>query len=88
MKTTTYSVIVNDPNSWHTDGTPVELRRCDHKHRSLRAAHKCMDRLVDYQPGGTHSAAWHNASVRRSDNTPLTEDEGYDLSMFEAGLEP
>lgn len=84
----TYTVIVNDLNSWHTDGTPVEIRRCEHRHRSLKAAQTCMDRLAGYRPDGTHSAAWHNAVVRHSDNTPLTEDESSDLDHLAMGIDP
>jgi hypothetical protein len=38
-----------------------------------------MDRLVAYQPDGTHSAAWHLARVMRADYSPLDADEGDEL---------
>lgn len=75
-----YAVIKNDPTNRLSDGQPLELRRCGHRHRSLRAAERCLKNLISYDPRAkTWSAAWHLAEIRRYDNTPLDADEGAEL---------
>jgi hypothetical protein len=58
---------VSQRGSSHHDQT--EYDTCGHRHRSMRAAIKCMDRLCRRYPDGTTSAKWYNADIRNDDGS-------------------
>ena len=45
-----YTVELIETNSWNMDGSAIIIRDCGHKHRSLKAAIKCYDKLLGYNP--------------------------------------
>jgi hypothetical protein len=64
----TYSVVVEDgsyvrvPNSnWRG-----EREHCGHKHRTIDAALRCMERLTK-----NRSTQWYNATVHNQDHEPV-----------------
>lgn len=77
---TTYTVTVCDRNSWHTDGSSVVLDRCEHQHRTLAGAGKCMLKLQRRNSEGMTSARWYHAGIRHADGSQLSDEE-YDEVM-------
>lgn len=63
MTQPTYHVRVRSTSSRYSDGAPVIERTCRHSHRTYQVAERCMGRLVNRQPDGTHSAYWHRAEI-------------------------
>ena len=79
----TYSVIVRDPNSWNAStGIHQELNNCGHKHRTLAAAQKCINKLTEsrclcghtaknycprcHTPHNSWAAAWWLAAIEEN----------------------
>lgn len=76
MKTATaYVVTICDQNSWFADGTRVILDRCEHEHRTLDGAGKCLARLQRRNSEGMTSAKWYHAGIRHADGTQLSDEE-------------
>ena len=82
---TTYTVVRYSANSWHGDGTRVIERDCGHRHRTIAAAARCLDNLIDYNPRTRMwSAAWNRATLMHGDQTALTDSEREELSLIRA----
>ena len=80
---TTYKTTVISQNSWHFDGSPVIERTCNHSHRTISGATRCLRQLTRRHPDGMYSAAWYHAHVRHADGSQLAEEE---LGAYEAAL--
>jgi len=59
-----YRIIKTSVNSWHMDGTPIVEKEHTVTHRSLKAAIREHNRLIDYdKKTGMWSAAWHGSII-------------------------
>ena len=74
MANAIYKVMVVSNNSWHTDGSAIIEKECDHNHRTLSGAFRCLRELN-----------WFGSEIRHSDESPLTDIEiaALDTIMWE-----
>ena len=70
-----YKVMVLSKNSYNTNGTPIIDRECEHNHKTLSGACRCLQSKTKMLSDGMYSAAWMDAEIRYSDGSRLTEDE-------------
>ena len=77
-----YKVMVVSNNSWNVDGSAIIERECEHNHRTLSGACRCMENLQKMSDGN-RSAKWFNAEIRHADESPLTEEENSKIMNIE-----
>lgn len=59
-----YQVQKHSVSSWNMDGSAIIERDCGHEHRTLEAAERCLDNLIDYNNRtGMWNAGWHLAKI-------------------------
>jgi len=75
-----YAVVIVEQNSWNVDSDGkhrlITKNQCDHNHRTISGAIRCLDKLSKYWKDGSHNGWAHFGRVADVTNGyPIFTDE-------------